>query len=479
MPDDDKKRALLRKQIDTCYTHALRIMGQEGYDFSYVSDLLSKCVNGDFSNWDYADKFLENLRKKYGNNGKGLGMQANLSGLAPRTAMKKAIGKKDWATAVKNGVELLKLNPWDSSAAALMASTAEGLATDATTQEEKRLYDHCELRWLRMALTSSPNDAAINRQCALALAKRNEFDQAIACWRRVDQAKRGDDEATSEISRLAVLKTRSHQTGYDESAKPGSGGAGPGKQEAELTPEHILRQKIRKEPDALPNYFELAQLYISAENYKRATEVLGEAMKVSHDDADVRERYEDARLRYLRQRLIQAEKKAKASSTEADAHEAKKIRYELAHGELENYKFLCERYPTNLTFRYELGERFRAVRDYSEAIKQFQSALSDPRKRGNCLLSLAICFQQIKKYPLAMTHYKQAVDEIPERELVTRKQALYLAGKLALYLKDREHAEKYLTALAQLEYGYKDLEALLDKVERLGNDNPSGAAPDA
>ena len=220
----------------------------------------------------------------------------------------------------------------------------------------------------------------------------------------------------------------------------------------------------------------MAQLYISAENYKRATEVLAEAMKVSHDDADVRERDEDARIRYLRQRLLQAEKKAQASGTEADAHEVKKIRYELAHAELDNYKFLCERYPTNLTFRYELGERYRAVREYGEAIKQFQSALSDPRKRGNCLLSLAMCFQQLKKYPLAMTHFKQAVDEIPERDLVTRKDALYRAGRLALGLKDREHAEKYLTALAQLDYGYKDVEALLDKVERLGNDNPSGAA---
>ena len=253
-PDDDKKRALLRKQIDTCYTHALRIMGQEGYDFSYVTDLLSKCVNGDFSNWAYAEKFLENLRKKYENNGKGLGMQANISGLAPKQAMKKAIGKKDWPTAIKNGVEVLKLNPWDSTAAALLASVAEGLMTDAATEKDHQLYDHCELRWLRTALTSSPNDAAINRQCALSLAKRNEFDQAIACWRRVDQAKRGDDEATSEISRLAVLKTRAQQHGYDDSGKPGAaGGSSQGRQDTEATPEQILRQKIRKEPDALPN----------------------------------------------------------------------------------------------------------------------------------------------------------------------------------------------------------------------------------
>lgn len=480
MPDDDKKRALLRKQIDTCYTHALRIMAQEGYDFGYVTDLLSKCVNGDFSNWTYAEKFLENLRKKYDNNGKGMGMQANISGLAPKQAMKKAIGKKDWPTAIKNGVEVLKLNPWDSTAAALLASVAEGLMAEAANDKDHQLYGHCELRWLRTALTSSPNDAAINRQCAISLAKRNEFDQAIACWRRVDQAKRGDDEATTEISRLAVLKTRSQQPGFDDAPRPG-GAAGPGqsKQESESTPEHILRQKIRKDPAVIPNYFELAQLYISAENYKRATEVLAEAMKISNEDADVRERYEDARLRYLRQRLAQAEKKAQASSTEADAHEVKKIRHELAHGELANYKFLCERYPTNLAFRYELGERFRVVREYPEAIKQFQSALSDPRKRGNCLLSLAVCFQQIKKYPLAMTHFKQAVDEIPERDLVTRKDALYRAGRLALGLKDKPLAEKYLTALAQLDFGYKDVAALLDKLEGLGNDGSSGAAPEA
>jgi len=480
---DDKKRALLRKQVETCFQHANKIMSQEGYDFNYATDLLSKCVNGDFANWSFAEKFLENLRKKYNNNGKGVGISAAVSGFTGRASIKKAIDKKDWAAAVKTGVDLLKNNPWDSATAALLAATAEGMMEGAASPEERKALDDSELRWLKTALTSSPNDADINRQCALALARRNQYDQAIACWRRVETAKKGDDEAAREISRLAVQKTRSHG-GYDDAnaGKQGAApapGAAPAKQEIELSPEQVLRQKIRKDPQTVQNYFDLSQLYITAENFKKATEILGEAMKIAEGNDDVRERYDDAKRRYVMQLLSAAEKKAEKSKSEADITEFKKLRKHLVLHELESYKFLCDRYPTNLTFKYELGERFKQLGDFTEAIKQFQSALSDPRKRGDCLLALAQCFQQIKKYSLAMTHFKKAVEEIPDRELDVKKKALYQAGKLALGLKERESAEKFLSALAQLDFGYKDVATLLDKVEELGHDNPSGSTPAA
>ena len=63
---------------------------------------------------------------------------------------------------------------------------------------------------------------------------------------------------------------------------------------------------------------------------------------------------------------------------------------------------------------------------------------------------------------------------IPDRDADNKKRALYLAGRLALFLKNVEIAEKHLTALAGLDFSYKDVSALLDKIERGGHDNSEG-----
>ncbi len=108
---------------------------------------------------------------------------------------------------------------------------------------------------------------------------------------------------------------------------------------------------------------------------------------------------------------------------------------------------------------------------YPEAIRELQSAQNDPRRKGACMLVLGQCFQQIKQNRLAMTHYESAVQEIPDRESESKKRALYLAGRLALHLRDFDAAEKHLTTLAALDFTYKDVSTLLDKLARL-RENP-------
>ena len=66
-----------------------------------------------------------------------------------------------------------------------------------------------------------------------------------------------------------------------------------------------------------------------------------------------------------------------------------------------------------------------------------------------------------------MTNYEQAVEAQDGGDKDVQKLALYRAGKLALGLRDLDPAEKYLTELAGLDYGYKDVAECLDKVTRL------------
>ena len=141
---------------------------------------------------------------------------------------------------------------------------------------------------------------------------------------------------------------------------------------------------------------------------------------------------------------------------------------------MEVCKNRVERYPNNLAFKYELGYRYMLTKRYAEAIRELQVAKNDPRRKGACMLVLGQCFQHIKQYRLAMSHYESAIQEIPDRDADNKKRALYLAGRLAMALKDVDAAEKHLTTLAGLDFTYKDVSALLDKIAKL-RENPESA----
>ncbi|MEN6556974.1 MAG: hypothetical protein ABFC54_02215, partial [Thermoguttaceae bacterium] len=101
---------------------------------------------------------------------------------------------------------------------------------------------------------------------------------------------------------------------------------------------------------------------------------------------------------------------------------------------------------------------------------------NDPRRKGVCMRALGQCFQQLKQYRLALSHYDLAIQEIPDRDADNKKKALYVAGRLALHLKNVEVAEKYLTTLAGLDFTYKDVAALLDKIAHM-RENPESGGP--
>jgi tetratricopeptide (TPR) repeat protein len=165
--------------------------------------------------------------------------------------------------------------------------------------------------------------------------------------------------------------------------------------------------------------------------------------------------------------MIAADTKAKQTGKEADVKQFQSIRAELMARQEQTYRNRCERYPNNLTFRYELGRLYRMNGKVNDAIRELQVAKSDPRKRGVCMLWLGDCFYSIKQYPLAMSHYETAIQDIPDRDQENKKMAYVRAGKLALGLKDLARAEKYLTTLASMDYTYPKISEYLERLERL------------
>jgi tetratricopeptide (TPR) repeat protein len=192
---------------------------------------------------------------------------------------------------------------------------------------------------------------------------------------------------------------------------------------------------------------------------------MAKAYEITKDVA-AKEKLEDLQLRRLRQALAEAEKEYRSNPSDQTKQKMVAAQKALWTKELEVYKDRVERFPNNLGFRFELGVRYQLNEMYEEAIKQYQVAQTDPRRKGVCLLNLGQCFEKIGQHRLAMKHFEDAVQEISDRDAENKKRALYSAAVLAYRLKDYRRAEQHASALAAMDYSYRNVGELLDKIAK-------------
>ena len=447
--------AVKRKRIQQIFDHAAIQFNQKNYD--YASDLYIQCVAADPGNMVYVQAFLENLKKKYSNNKKGDGMAFFKIG-GPRKAAKKALGNKDYVVSIENGLQALRFNPWDVTTLTILWEASLGLG-----------FTEVPLAYMKIALEGNPKDITVNKSLAEALKNLHRYNEAISCWRRIEQVRgNADDETQRSITELIVAKNVYESGGKmkeDQRAKAvittdASGGR------VEMTQEEYLKKQIRERPKDSKRYIALADLYIANEDFKTAAAVLEDAVKQTGetDNREILDKMEDSTVRYMRQNLIELERK-EGKATE----KWKKFRYELNLKELEIWQGRCERYPNNLSFKYELGMRYKLNRQYKEAIMQFQIAQNEPRRKGLCCLELGLCFGKIGQYVMAITAFDEAIANIPDRDAENKKRCYYEAGDMAYKANNVDEAEKYLKSLAAMDFNYKNVAELLDKIEKMRN----------
>ncbi len=455
-----------RKMLQQCFEAGSSKSASGNYDFA--DQMFTQCVVGDPANMLYAQNFLANLQKKYNNNKTG----ASMAGMRSATSKGKvayAAKRKDWLGVITAGLEVLKLNPWETSTLGEMGNACEQLR-----------FDECQVVWLKGALEADIKHPEANRLLGRALGRLGQFDQAIACWTRVQQAKPNDEEAHRSIANLQVEKTidkggyenaeSSTQVMADKQAQAERHGTGG----ARSSPEQTLEKKIAKDPANVSLYLELADLHQKEERFNEAEAVLKRALDASGGNTEVREYLEDVELRHARHEVLRAENRAKKENTDEATELWSQMKNELNNKELEIYRNRSERYPTNLGYKYELGVRLYKAKKYQDGIRILQEARNDPKRKGMVLFYLGACFETIKQYKLALTHYEESLDHISDREPEQRKLAMYRAGAVAMdRVKDYEKAEKHLNALAGLDFAYKDVGERLDKLQKLREDGES------
>jgi tetratricopeptide (TPR) repeat protein len=457
-PEDNKPKPNQRKQVPAALRERLQQSFNKGQlnikqrNLDYATDMFAQCVEGDPGNLEYFKAFIDTLQKKYNNNKKGAGGLSGFKGMGARGSLSKGIKKEDWPLAVKGGIELLKMNPWDIPALTQFAVALGGLACYET-----------QLFCLKLARDLKPGDLEINRACAKALEHVGQFDQAMACWEQVKKYNPNNDEAQSAIAALHANKIEA-QGSTKEAAKAAKKGA------ESITREEELRAEYKENPAAVGCATELSELLAREERFAEAEEVLDTTLQATGGDVKVREQVEEMQIRAARHQVMIAEKRAQENPGEESKTLFERMRTSLNKIELEVYRARCERYPGNTNVKYEFAVRLKRFGKYNEAIKAFQEARGDAKRRATVGVELGECFRNIKQYKLAIKNYEDSFDGMTDRDGELRKKAHYLIAYVAMEKldpPDLDKAEKHLNELAARDFGYKDVSERLDKIAKM------------
>ena len=134
-----------------------------------------------------------------------------------------------------------------------------------------------------------------------------------------------------------------------------------------------------------------------------------------------------------------------------------------------------ERNPTDLQFRFDLGEQLVLAGRHGEAIQELQKARASANLGVRAGALLAQCYEARGLLDLARKQYAEAAAKLPQLD-ATKKEVLYALAMVNARLGDRP---AYLEALKQIyeeDYTYRDVAALVEAEYQAGETSAAGSA---
>jgi tetratricopeptide (TPR) repeat protein len=234
---------------------------------------------------------------------------------------------------------------------------------------------------------------------------------------------------------------------------------------AEETPEELARIVYESHEAGTPDREaarKLADLYFNREDYAGALEYYRYLSALANDtDPGLLRKISDAEVRHLSRGI--AEKEKALASLAADSPEAATLRAELeemrrgrAEQMLGEARKRVDRNPTDLQYRFELGEQLVLAGHYKEAIPELQKARSNPNTRTRSLNMLGKCYTERNMLDLAAKTLTDAASEIPGMD-GTKKDILYNLGLVYERMGDNGKSLDCMKQIYEVDYGYLDV----------------------
>jgi tetratricopeptide (TPR) repeat protein len=223
-----------------------------------------------------------------------------------------------------------------------------------------------------------------------------------------------------------------------------------------------LGQKFEENRENVDVVRRIAELYEQKEDLENAVQWYTYAAELTKNtDAALVRKASDMRMKQYDASIEQFEAYlAAVDPSLPEAIQAREqlegIRRERAEIELQEAKARVERNPTDLMFRFELGEILMNVGHYKEAIPELQQALRNPNVRLRAMNLLGKCFVERNMLDLAAKTLEGAAAELLAMDNV-KKDIVYNLGLVYEKMGDKEKSIDCMKQIYEVEYGYRDV----------------------
>ena len=120
-----------------------------------------------------------------------------------------------------------------------------------------------------------------------------------------------------------------------------------------------------------------------------------------------------------------------------------------------------EKYPTDLTLRFEMGQLYFQAGKIGEAVQEFQKAQQNAHKRIAAMSLLAQCFAKRKMFDLAADKLQDAIKEKPAFD-EEKKDLIYNLGLVLETMGKKQEAFEQFKIIYKDDGGYRDVTAKVE-----------------
>jgi tetratricopeptide (TPR) repeat protein len=359
--------------------------------------------------------------------------------------------KKDPVAALKTSEEVLALDPFNIQFANLNAQAAV-----AAEMPEAAILT------LEVVKETHSEDIKLLRQLAALYNSVERLHDARVIYEDIARLAPNDPQAIKQLKDATALDSMQRGRWNEEGDFRGKikdvkeaalleqqgKAARSTKDLDDLIQENI--RKISAEPQNINYRRALADLYVRADQYDEALEVLKAAQEITGGaDPQIDRAVSSAYIKKLDFEIAKFEAAGDVSHAEA----WKKERYDFM---LDDTRDKVDRYPNDLIFRFDLAVLLYERGELNEAIQHLQLAQRNPQKRIRSLYYLGLCFKAKNQFDIAAEQLQKAASELVVMD-DTKKDILYELGNLNESLGDKDKALAYYKEIYGVDISYRDV----------------------
>lgn len=465
VPDEDRKKAAV------FFDRAAKVGAAAQYE--YAIDLYLQGLKLDPESIDAHQALREIALRRKAAGGKPKGIWE---------AMKLSSRGKDDLQNLLNAEELLSFDPGERKYMLSMMEAAFRLGAFDTTLWIANVL-------LRANIDHPKPDFNIFLKLRDHYSALRRYEQALECVTRAQKMKPDDMDLAQEVKNLSAQLTMqkgNYETAgsFRDSIRDAERQRALIESEKDVVGEDHLQKAVREaeeqlaaspdDPGKIMKLVEALRRTGKHEAEERAINILRDAFERT-GNYRFKLALSDIRLRQLQheERAARAELLKKPNDPDAIAA-YKDFTKRRAEEELAIFQEVADQYPTELRYRYEIGNRLMALDRPTEAIPLYQQALQDAKLKVAATLKLGQAFLAAEFPDEAVDTLRTLVESYEIKGDDTAKEIHYWFGRALEEKGELAAAVKSYSQVAQWDFTYKDVQTRIKALRKKMTESSAG-----